>query len=156
MDKKILVLCTGNSCRSQMAEGFLKSFDKSLIVCSAGTIPAQHVNETAVKVMNEVGIDISSNYPKSVDLYINQQWDYVITVCDDANEKCPVFCGKVANRLHFPFEDPSNAVGSDEFINKEFKRVRDEIRVKLFRFYVDELMEKPSCACGANDYCRCE
>jgi arsenate reductase len=132
---KILILCTGNSCRSQMAQGFLQSFDKTLIVCSAGTEPATQVNQKAVKVMAESGIDISSHYPKNVNEYINNAWDYVITVCDDANETCPVFIGKVKNRIHFGFEDPSHAIGTDEYIWSEFHRIRDEIKQKFFDFY---------------------
>lgn len=132
---KILILCTGNSCRSQMAQGFLKSFDNKIEVHSAGTSPATRVNPRAVKVMAEVGIDISMNSPKHVDDYLNDLWDYVITVCDDANETCPFFIGKVKHRLHMGFEDPSHAIGSDEFIISEFRRVRDEIKMEFFKLY---------------------
>jgi arsenate reductase len=132
---KILILCTGNSCRSQMAQGFLKSFDDKIEVESAGTQPASKVNLNAVKVMGETGIDISKNSPKSVDEFLNNEWDYVITVCDDAKETCPVFLGKVKHRMHFGFEDPSNASGSEEFIMSEFRRIRDEIKTTFFRFY---------------------
>lgn len=95
---KVLILCTGNSCRSQMAQGFLQSFDNNIEVYSAGTAPAKQINQKAVKVMAEAGVDISSHYPKQVDFYIHDEWDYVITVCDDANETCPVFTGKVKHR----------------------------------------------------------
>ncbi len=132
---KILILCTGNSCRSQMAQGFLKSFDHKLEVHSAGTSPAPAVNPRAVKVMAEVGIDISKNSPKHVDEYLNDQWDYVITVCDDANEACPFFSGKVKHRLHMGFEDPSLATGPEEFIISEFRRIRDEIKMEFLRLY---------------------
>lgn len=132
---KILILCTGNSCRSQMAQGFLKSFNDKIEVESAGTQPASKVNLNAVKVMGETGIDISKNSPKSVDEFLNNEWDYVITVCDDAKETCPVFLGKVKHRMHFGFEDPSNASGSEEFIMSEFRRIRDEIKTTFFRFY---------------------
>ena len=132
---KILILCTGNSCRSQMAQGFLTSFDDKIEVESAGTQPASKVNLNAVKVMGETGIDISKNSPKSVDEFLNNEWDYVITVCDDAKETCPVFLGKVKHRMHFGFEDPSNATGSEEFIMSEFRRIRDEIKTTFFRFY---------------------
>jgi arsenate reductase len=132
---KILILCTGNSCRSQIAQGFLKSFDDKIEVESAGTQPASKVNLNAVKVMGETGIDISKNSPKSVDEFLNNEWDYVITVCDDAKETCPVFLGKVKHRMHFGFEDPSNASGSEEFIMSEFRRIRDEIKTTFFRFY---------------------
>lgn len=136
---KVLILCTGNSCRSQMAHGFLQSFDNELTVCSAGTEPAKQINAKAAIVMKEVGIDISSHYPKLVDQYINEEWDYVITVCDHANETCPMFSGKVKHRLHLGFEDPSHATGSDEFIWSEFRRIRDLIKQRFFDFYVNEM-----------------
>lgn len=132
---KILILCTGNSCRSQMAQGFLQSFDDNIIVKSAGTIPARNINPTAVKVMAEVGIDISKNHPRSVDDFLKDEWDYVITVCDEANESCPFFIGKVKHRLHMGFTDPSKAVGSDDFILNEFHRIRDQIRDSFYDFY---------------------
>ena len=132
---KILILCTGNSCRSQMAQGFLQSFDKNIEVHSAGTFPASKINQKAVEVMAEAGIDISKNSPKSVDEFLNDQWDYVITVCDDANETCPYFSGKVKQRLHISFEDPSLITGQDEFVLKEFRRIRDEIRKEFRHFY---------------------
>ena len=136
---KILILCTGNSCRSQMAHGFLQSFDSNLTVCSAGTNPTQKVNEKAVIVMQEVGIDISHHKPKSVEIYLDEVWDYVITVCDDANETCPVFLGKVKHRLHIGFEDPSHAIGTDEFIWGEFRRVLYEIREAFYKFYTENI-----------------
>ena len=106
---KVLIIFTGNSCRSQMAHGFLQSLDKSLEVHSAGTQPATQVNPHAVKVMKEAGIDISSHTPKNVGIYLNDAWDYVITVYGGANETCPVFIGKVSKRLHIGFDDPSEA-----------------------------------------------
>jgi arsenate reductase (thioredoxin) len=136
---KILILCTGNSCRSQMAHGFLQSFNDKIKVYSAGTRPASKINEKAVAVMNEVGIDISNHIPEPVEKYITEVWDYVITVCDDANETCPVFPGKVKHRLHIGFEDPSKATGSDEFIWSEFRRIRDEIRKKFYDLYIKQL-----------------
>ncbi len=132
---KVLILCTGNSCRSQMAHGFLQSFDKNLQVFSAGTEPAKQINAKAVQVMQEIGIDISTHTPKHVEQYINETWDYVITVCGGANETCPAFFGTVKNRLHIGFEDPSEAVGTDEFIMSEFRRVRDEIKTEFQKFY---------------------
>jgi len=122
-----------------MAHGFLQSFDKNLIVCSAGTIPSGRISEKAVTVMNEIGINISNHYPKSVENYIDKVWDYVITVCDDANETCPVFLGTVKHRLHIGFEDPSKVSGTDEFIWKEFRRVRDEIKVKFNELYINQI-----------------
>ncbi len=136
---KILILCTGNSCRSQMAQGFLQSFDKNLSVFSAGTEPAKQVSQRAVQVMNEAGVDISHHKPKMVDQYIREEWDYVITVCDHANESCPLFMGKVKHRLHLGFEDPSHAEGSEEFIISEFYRVRDEIKERFLALYTQEL-----------------
>lgn len=131
---KILILCTGNSCRSQMAHGFIQAFNTDFDVHSAGTKPAPQVNHKAVEVMSEVGIDISTHYPKNVDIYLNEEWDYVITVCGGANESCPNFIGKVANRLHIGFEDPSDAIGTDEYIMSEFRRIRDEIKNKFENF----------------------
>lgn len=131
---KILILCTGNSCRSQMAHGFIQAFHSDYDVHSAGTNPALQVNPKAVKVMAEAGVDISAHYPKNVDIYLNEQWDYVITVCGGANESCPNFIGKVANRLHIGFEDPSEVIGSEEYIISEFRRVRDEIKEKFANF----------------------
>ncbi len=136
---KILILCTGNSCRSQMAHGFLQSFDNSITVRSAGTEPAAQVNPKAVQVMLEAGIDISNHTPHRVDQYLSDEWDYVITVCDHANETCPAFLGKVKTRLHIGFEDPSNATGTDEFVMSEFRRVRDEIRSRFFELYKAEI-----------------
>ena len=136
---KILILCTGNSCRSQMAHGFLQSFNKDLVVCSAGTQASGKLNEKAVAVMKEVGIDISHHTSDSVDKYLNEEWDYVITVCGGANETCPSFIGKVKHRLHFGFDDPSHATGTDEYIWREFRRVRDEIKTKFYSFFLEEL-----------------
>ena len=136
---KILILCTGNSCRSQMAHGFLQSFDKNITVCSAGTNPAHHVSRSAIKVMNEVGVDISKNTPKPVAIYLNQEWDYVITVCDHANETCPVFLGKVKHRLHIGFEDPAHKFGTEEYVLSEFRRVRDQIKEKFYQFYTEQI-----------------
>ena len=139
---KILILCTGNSCRSQMAHGFLQSFDKNIEVRSAGTEPASQINPMAVIVMAEVGIDISHHTPKTVDLYLDDEWDYVITVCDNANETCPAFFGKVRHRLHIGFDDPSHASGTPEFIRSEFIRVRDEIRSAFLAFYNDKIKNR--------------
>jgi arsenate reductase len=122
-----------------MAHGFLQSFDQNIEVHSAGTVPARQVNQKAVMVMAEAGIDIRSHYPKMVDKYIQDEWDYVITVCDDANETCPVFTGKVKHRLHMGFEDPSHAQGTDEFIWNEFRRIRDAIKEEFYRFYINQI-----------------
>ena len=135
----ILILCTGNSCRSQMAHGFLQSFDPRLNVCSAGTQASGKLSSRAVEVMAEVGIDISHHTSDPVDMYLNDEWDYVITVCGGANETCPAFFGKVKHRLHMGFDDPSHAVGTEAFIRSEFIRVRDEIKARFYTFYVEQL-----------------
>ncbi len=130
----ILVVCTGNRCRSQMAQGILKSLDPSLNVCSAGVRPAAEVHPLGVKVMQEIGIDISSYYPKSIDQYLDKEWDYVITVCGGAKESCPLFVGRVGTRLHIGFDDPDAFEGTDEEILSAFRRVRDEIRNEMKNF----------------------
>lgn len=137
---KILVLCTGNSCRSQMAEGFLKSFDPGLDVCSAGTSPSNHVHPLAVKVMSEVGIDLSAQAPKRVDHFLTESFDYVITVCDHAKETCPLFTGKVRRRLHLGFDDPAEATGTPDEVIAVFRRVRDEIRRDFHKLYMETLV----------------
>jgi arsenate reductase len=140
MKKKILILCTGNSCRSQMAEGLLKSFDENLEVFSAGTKPSDNVNPKAIQVMKEIGIDISSGIPEDVDKYLSQEFDYVITVCDNAKESCPVFIGNVKHQLHIGFEDPADATGTDEEIIAVFRKVRDEIKRDFYEFYKKEII----------------
>ena len=139
MNHKILILCTGNSCRSQMAEGFLKAFDPDLEVYSAGTNPSGEVHPKAIAAMQEMNIDISGNRPKNVSEFLDQSFDYVITVCDGAKETCPYFSGDVKHRLHIGFEDPAEATGTDEEIMNEFRRIRDEILVDFFKFYQNNL-----------------
>lgn len=139
---KVLILCTGNSCRSQMAHGFMNSFDARLEVYSAGTSAAGKLNEGAVKAMSAVGIDISGHSSDSVQNYLNETWDYVITVCGGANEACPIFQGEVNNRLHMGFDDPSHAVGTPDFVWGEFVRVRDEIKEAFFALYQEEMKEQ--------------
>ena len=136
---KILILCTGNSCRSQMAHGILQAFDKSMIVRSAGTQPAARVHPNAVLVMKELGLDISSHVPVNVDVYLNESWDYVITVCGGANESCPAFMGTVTNRIHIGFEDPADATGSEEEVLAVFRTIRDQILRDFFSFYNKEI-----------------
>jgi len=138
---KILVLCTGNSCRSQMTEGFLKSFDGRLEVYSAGTDPSGKIHLKAVEVMREVGIDISHGYPKPVDDFVNVSFDYVITVCDGAKEVCPVFTGDVKHRLHIGFEDPAEATGSEEEVLAAFRKIRNQI-YEEFKFFYDSTISK--------------
>lgn len=137
---KILILCTGNSCRSQMAHGFLQSFDTRLEVYSAGTEASGKLNQKAVEVMKEIGIDISHHSSDSVDIYFDDVWDYVITVCGGANENCPAFLGKVTHRLHIGFDDPSHATGTPEFIQQEYYRVRDEIKAAFTKLFKEEIL----------------
>ncbi len=111
-----------------MAEGYLKSLDKDLEVYSAGTKPAEKVNSFAIKAMKEIGIDISQGVAENVDKYISQSFDYVITVCDNAKETCPVFIGNVKHHLHIGFDDPADAVGTEDKVMSVYRRVRDEIR----------------------------
>jgi arsenate reductase len=118
-----------------MAQGFLQSFGSDLTVCSAGIAPSEKVNDNAVRVMKEIGIDISGEYPKHVNSFLKEEWDYVITVCGGAQEACPVFEGKVKHRLHFGFDDPAAVKGSTEHVESEFRRIRDEIKNTFFQFY---------------------
>ena len=139
MIAKILILCTGNSCRSQMAEGFLKSLDPSLQVFSAGANPAARVHPLATKVMKELTIDISGNKPKNVSEFINDSFDYVITVCDNVKETCPVFIGNVRHKQHIGFDDPAEAIGTEKEVLAVFRRVRDEIRKAFSNLYEQEI-----------------
>jgi len=122
-----------------MAEGFLKSFNKDLEVFSAGTEPTDQVHPKAVEVMREVEVDLTDNRPKSVNKYLGQEFDYVITVCGGAKESCPNFSGKVKNRLHIGFDDPAEAIGTEEEILKEFRGIRDEIKRDFGAFYKQNL-----------------
>jgi arsenate reductase (thioredoxin) len=131
--KRVLILCTGNSARSQMAEGILRDMaGDDFEVASAGVAP-NHVRPEAIKVMGELGIDISGHRSKSVDEFMGQEFDYVITVCDNANQQCPVFPGKT-ERIHWSFEDPAAAPGDEPARLAAFRRVRDEIRQRLQEF----------------------
>jgi arsenate reductase len=131
--KRVLILCTGNSARSQMAEGLLRYEGESVYeVYSAGTHPSV-VNPLAVEAMRERGIDISRHRSKSVEDFFGQEFDYVITVCDNANENCPVFPGQT-KRIHWSFDDPAAAVGNEAERLAEFRRVRDEIEARLREF----------------------
>ena len=133
MKKRVLILCTGNSARSQMAEGLLREMTgDGMDVDSAGVAPSQVRNE-AIRAMQEIGIDISGHHSKSVDLFVDQQFDYIITVCDNARESCPVFPG-TAERIHWSFDDPAAAQGDDQSRLAAFRRVRDEIRSRLKEF----------------------
>ena len=133
MKKRVLILCTGNSCRSQMAEGVLRHYrGNDFEVFSAGTKPS-NVNLTAVKVMKEMGIDISGHRSKHVDEFKGQKMDYVITVCDNAKESCPIFPGAV-KVVHWFFPDPPHDQGESEIILNDFRKVRDMIVAKFKNF----------------------
>ncbi len=136
MAKKVLILCTGNSARSQMAEGlFRQEAGDAYEVFSAGTRPAQ-VRPEAIAVMREIGIDISGHRSKSVDEFTGERLDLVITVCDNANETCPVFPG-AAPRLHWPFQDPAAVAGSEEQRKAAFRAIRDQIHARIRAFLGD-------------------
>jgi len=131
--KRVLILCTGNSARSQMAEGLLRHLAGDRFeVASAGVAPTR-VRPEAIEAMREIGIDISQHRSKSVDEFVGSEFDYVITVCDNANEQCPIFPGKT-KRIHWSFEDPAAAKGDEVARLNVFRRVRDEIegRLRLF------------------------
>lgn len=132
---RILILCTGNSCRSQMAHGFLQALDGTIEVHSAGTSPATCIHPTAIAVMKEVGIDISCRTPQGIGRFLDEAWDYVVTVCGNANESCPTFTGTVRHRLHIGFDDPAKATGDASHVLAEFRRIRDEIREKFHGLY---------------------
>jgi arsenate reductase len=133
---RVLFLCTHNSARSQMAEGLLRHLAGNRFeVMSAGT-EATHVRPLAIRAMDEIGVDISSQESKTLERYLREPFDYVITVCDDANEACPFFPG-AANRLHWSFEDPSRAEGSEEERLAVFRSVRDRIRDRVNTELVD-------------------
>jgi len=135
--KRVLILCTGNSARSQMAEGLLRRLaHEQFEVASAGVSPTQ-VRPEAIAVMTEIGIDISQHQSKSVDEFVGQEFDYVITVCDNANEQCPIFPGNT-KRIHWSFEDPAAAQGDEQARLAVFRRVRDEIQQRLRLFVVND------------------
>ena len=133
MKKRVLFLCTHNSCRSQMAEGLVNHFlGDRFQAFSAGT-EATRVNPLAARVMGELGIDLAGHRSKTLDEFAGQSFDFVITLCGDANEKCPLFFGGV-QRLHIGFDDPSRLAGSEDEVLPEYRRVRDEIRRRLTAF----------------------
>ena len=137
----VLILCTGNSCRSHMAEGILKSAAGEILnVQSAGSNPAGYVHPLAIKALGEIGIDISSNSSKHMNEFLQQDVETVITVCGNADQACPVYPGQV-NRFHWPFFDPAKAEGSEEDIYEKFKTVRNEIQ-KVFTDYGKERIEE--------------
>jgi arsenate reductase len=139
--KRVLILCTGNSARSQMAEGLLRHLaDDRFEVASAGVSPTQ-VRPEAITAMREIGIDISNHRSKSVDEFSGQEFDYVITVCDNANEQCPIFPGNT-KRIHWSFDDPAAAVGDEQSRLAVFRKVRDEILHRLRDFVAGAFASK--------------
>ncbi|HEV8079244.1 MAG TPA: arsenate reductase ArsC [Chitinophagaceae bacterium] len=136
--KRILVLCTGNSCRSQIAEGYLKHFAKNKAEVYSAGIETHGVNPKALAVMKEDGIDISHNTSNNVNEYYNTDFDFVITVCDNAREQCPVFPSK-AKQFHYNFPDPAKATGTNDEIMRQFRNVRDEIKKFSQQFVTDNL-----------------
>lgn len=138
--KNILVLCTGNACRSQMAHGYLAHFGGSDVTIYSAGIETHGVNPTAIQVMQEDGIDISSHTSNNVDEYTALDMDMVITVCDNAQENCPYFPGKV-QRFHQSFTDPGKATGTEEEILNEFRSVRDQIKAYSERFISNEVLK---------------
>jgi arsenate reductase len=131
--KRVLILCTGNSARSQMAEGLLRHDGGDKFEVESAGVISSFVRPQAIEAMSELGIDITDHTSKSVDEFAGQEFDYVITVCDNAKENCPVFPGRTA-RIHWSFDDPADAGGSEEEKLAVFRRVRDEIRDKLIGF----------------------
>jgi len=124
-----------------MAEGFLRHFDEQLYVKSAGTNPSGQIHPKANQVMAEMGIDISEGQPENVDNYLDDEWDFVITVCDNARETCPIFIGKVKDQLHIGFEDPAEATGTEDEILSVFRRIRDEIKQDFYDFYLKKIKQ---------------
>jgi arsenate reductase len=140
MKPNVLILCTGNSCRSHMAEGILRAAAGDLIeVHSAGSKPAGHVHPKAIQVMKEIGIDISGHTSKHMNDFLNRKITTVITVCGNADQECPMYPGQV-NRRHWGFEDPAHAKGTEDNILAEFRRVRDQIQL-VFEAYATGLKE---------------
>jgi len=129
----VLILCTGNSCRSQMAEGFLQRASPDWVVRSAGTEPSPEVHPIAIQVMADNKIDLSGHRPESVDLYLGQEWDLVWTVCGGARESCPRFSGKVKQQIHIGFDDPAGFSGTEAEVRGRFRQVRDEIEAVCLR-----------------------
>ena len=142
---RVLILCTGNSCRSHMAEGILRALaGDSLDVCSAGSNPAGYVHPLAIQALSEIGIDISGHHSKHLNEFLDGAVETVITVCGRADQACPVFPG-VKNRHHFPFDDPAHAEGTEAEVLAVFRRVRDEIQAMFGAYAAGRKDEKGSC-----------
>ena len=130
---KILIISTNDNCRSQMAKTFLQSFDKSLKVFSAGTDSMEIVNPFAIRVMQEIGIDIHGHHSKSVEEFRGQKFDQIITVCDSAAEDCPLWLGK-GQHTHIGFEDPARVTGSEVLQLRVFRQCREQIRQRVLGY----------------------
>lgn len=138
MKKKILVLCTGNSCRSQIAEGYLRHFANEIAEVYSAGVETHGVNPKAIAVMQEDGIDISNHTSNNIDEFYDIDFDFVITVCDNAKERCPFFPTK-AKKFHHNFSDPAKAMGTEEEINEQFRQVRQQIKEYCERFVTENL-----------------
>lgn len=139
MTKKVLILCTGNSCRSQMAEGLINArLGPEFEAFSAGTRPSGYVHPKAIAAMAELGIDLSHNESKNLEQFRGRYFDYIITVCDSAKEDCPVWLEQAGTRTHIGFDDPAEATGTEAEIMAEFRRIRDEIADRVLTFLRDE------------------
>ena len=136
MKKKVLVLCTGNSCRSQIAEGYLRYFTEQKAEIFSAGVETHGVNPKAIATMKEDGIDISHHTSNNIDEYRNIDFDFVITVCDNAKERCPFFPTK-AQKFHYNFADPAKATGNDEEISEEFRKVRQQIKEYCEKFVAE-------------------
>lgn len=143
MKKRVLFLCTANSCRSQMAEGIVNHFLGDRVEAFSAGTEASYVNPKAIVVLQEIGVDISRHRSKSMDEFAEDSFDYVITLCGDANEKCPLFFAGV-QRTHIGFSDPAKAKGTEEKILEEFRKVRDEVKVTLLDYFSRELALSPT------------
>jgi arsenate reductase len=134
LKKKVLFLCTANSCRSQMAEGIVNHFIGDRIEAFSAGTEASFVNPRAIAVLREIGIDVSGHRSKNVDEFAGDRFDFTVTLCGDARDKCPIFAGG-GDRVHIGFSDPAKATGSEEEIMEAFRRVRDEIREGLLEYF---------------------
>lgn len=138
MTKKVLVLCTGNSCRSQIAEAYLRNFAKQKAEIFSAGVETHGVNPNAIATMKDDGIDISNHTSNNIDEYRNVEFDFVITVCDNARERCPFFPTK-AKKFHYNFPDPAKATGTEEEIEEEFRIVRQQIKDYCEKFVMEHL-----------------
>ncbi|MBX2940387.1 MAG: arsenate reductase ArsC [Ferruginibacter sp.] len=143
MKKKILVLCTGNSCRSQIAEGYLSFFGGTHTEVFSAGIEAHGLNPKAVQIMKEDGMDISGHTSDTIERYMDMRFDWVITVCDHARERCPYFPGAV-KVVHHNFPDPAKAEGTDDFVMQQFRKVRDEIKAFCNHFVLENILPNES------------